>query len=160
MTKTELLLTSATLPLNAHIICGLHTVTNKRTNAIAVYHNTAYKRDAHNWLVSEFMLNNTVRRLVQGQGYSNAYKLVQTCAAAHAAEQKERVQMFVDIAYRLSNEYCYENIIALAEDALSEFAERVDGVTLERVNVADYNSNPAMVVKGSIQEPSGQEVKL
>lgn len=150
MTKTELLLTSASLPQNAYIICGLHTVTNKRVSDVAVYHNSAYKRDAHNWLVSEFMLNNTVRRLVQGQGYTNAYKLVETCAKAHYTEQAERVQMFVDIVYRLSNEYCYENIITLAEDALNEFAERVDGVMLERVNVIDYNSNPAMMVKGSI----------
>ena len=58
--------------------------------------------------------------------------------------------MFVDIVYRLSNQFCYDNIIALAEDALSEFAERVDGYILERVDVADYNSNPAMIVKGSI----------
>lgn len=149
-TKTELLLISASLPQNAYIVCGLHTVTNKRTDDIAVYHNSAYKRDAHKWLVNEFMLNNTVRRLVQGQGYTNAYKLVETCAKAHYTEQAERVQMFVDIVYRLSNEYCYENIITLAEDALSEFAERVDGYILERIDVADYNSNPAMVVKGSI----------
>ena len=150
MTKTELLLTSAHLPQNAHIICGLHTVTNKRTENVAVFHNSAYKREGHAFIVSEFMMNNTVRRLVQGQGYTNAYKLVETCAKAHYTEQAERVQMFVDIVYRLSNEYCYENIITLAEDALSEFAERVDGVTLERVNVIDYNSNPAMMVKGSI----------
>ena len=149
-TKTEALLTSATLPQNAYIVCGLHTVTNKRTNDIAVYHNSAYKRDAHNWLVSEFMLNNTVRRLVQGQGYASAYKLVETCAKAHYTEQAERVQMFVDIVYRLSNEYNYDNIITLAEDALSEFAERVDGVILERADVVDFNSNPAMMIRGFI----------
>ena len=152
MTKTEVLLTSAHLPQNAHIICGLHTVTNKRTESIAVLHNSAYKREGHAFIVSEFMMNNTVRRLVQGQGYANAYKLVETCAKAHYTEQAERVQMFIDIVYRLSNQFYYDNIITLAEDALIEFAERVDGVIIDRVNnpIGDYNSNPAMMVKGSI----------
>lgn len=153
MSKTDVRLTSAHLPQNAHIICGLHTVTNKRTEDIAVLHNSAYKREGHAFIVSEFMMNNTVRRLVQGQGYKGAYKLVQTCAEAHATEQQARVQMYVDIVYRLSNQYWYENIITLAEDALVEFAERVDGVIIERVENPlghDWHANPAMMVKGSI----------
>lgn len=150
MSKTDVRLTSAHLPQNAHIICGLHTVTNKRTEDIAVLHNSAYKREGHAFIVSEFMMNNTVRRLVQGQGYKGAYKLVQTCAEAHKAEQEERVQVYVNIVFRLSNEFEYDNIITLAQDALEEFAEMVDGVTLVRVPVKDFNSNPAMMVKGSI----------
>ena len=154
LTSTQERLVSAHIPFGAYIVCGLHTVTNKRNvyedNGTSVSHNTAYKRDGHNFTVSEFMLNNTVSRLVQGQGYKTAYKLVQTCAQAHKAEQEERVQVYVNIVFRLSNEFEYDNIITLAQDALEEFAEMVDGVTLVRVPVKDFNSNPAMMVKGSI----------
>lgn len=149
MTKTEELLASPVLPFGQYIVCKLHGVTNKR-NINAVYHNTEVVK-GHQFLAREFMLNNTVRRLVQGQGYKNSYKLIQTCAKAHEIEQKARVQMFLDIAYRLSVEDAYDSIITLTEDALCEFAQRVDGVRLVRVQaIGDWNSNPRLIVRGSI----------
>ena len=151
LSKTDLLLKSASLRASQYIVCTLHTDENKRHD-VAIFHNCDVKNAYHHFRASEFMLNNTVKRLVQSQGYKDGYKLITTCAKVYASEQAERVQMYVNIAYRLSNERTYTSVIRLAEDALREFALRVDGVIIERYPVSDayYSSNPAMIVKGSI----------
>lgn len=122
-------------------------VNRRREDGIT--HNTETS-ELHRYTASEFMLNNTVRRLVQSQGNKNGYKLVRTCAEGQAKVESERVQIFVDICKSQPMSIAQLPLIKFAEHCLKEFAQRVDGVELERVGrtTHEWCTNPAMRVKG------------
>lgn len=146
-TKTEMILMSVTGTIKA----PLHTDENKGLGKAR--HNCDVHRDAHPFNATEFMMNNTVKRLVQAQGYKNGYKLIQTCKASEMNRQIERVQIFVDICKKMNaDEREFDGIATFAEERLREFAERVDGVIIDRQPVSDiyWHANPGMIVTGTL----------
>ena len=142
MTKTEQILTSVT----GRIIAPLRTDENKGNGKAR--HNCDVNR-IHSFNATEFMMNNTVKRLVQAQGYKNGYKLIQTCKASDMPRQIERVQIFVNICQEMNeDDREFDGIATFAEERLREFAERVDGVVIDRQPVSDiyWHANPGMIV--------------
>lgn len=143
MTKTEQILTSVT----GRIIAPLYTDENKGNGKAR--HNCDVHNDAYTFNATEFMMNNTVKRLVQSQGYKNGYKLIQTCKASEMNRQIERVQIFVNICKEMNTEdRQFDGIATFTEERLTIFAERVDGVIIDRQPVSDiyWHANPGMIV--------------
>ena len=113
-------------------------------------HNTD-KTAMHTYTATEFLMNNTVRRLVQAQGYKDGYKLVQTCKASEKDAQIVRVKLFIAVCNEpLPKEVRELPLVLFVENRLQAFALKVDGVRLEREPVPQHywNRNPAMRVKG------------
>lgn len=146
-TKTEQILMSVT----GRIIAPLHTDENKGNGKAR--HNSDVHNDAYTFNATEFMLNNTVKRLVQSQGYKNGYKLIQTCKVSEMPRQIERVQIFVNICKEMNTEdRQFDGIATFVEERLTIFAERVDGVIIDRQPVSDiyWHANPGMIVTGTL----------
>lgn len=146
-TKTERILMSVT----GRIIAPLHTDENKGNGKAR--HNSDVCRDAYIFNASEFMMNNTVKRLVQSHGYKDGYKLIETCKASEMDRQIERVQIFVNICKEMNTEdRQFNGIITFAEERLMIFAERVDGVIIDRQPVSQsyWHANPGMKVVGTL----------
>lgn len=147
MTKTQFILTQ----VSGVIIAPLHTDENKGSGKAR--HNCDVARREYVFNATEFLLNNTVYRLIQSQGYKDGYKLVTTCKASEMSAQIERVKIFVNICKRMNAEgQEFDGIITFAEEALIEFAEEVDGVTIDRAttDMKYWHQNPAMKITGTL----------
>ena len=65
----------------------------------------------------------------------------------------ERVQIFVNICKEMNTEdRQFDGIATFVEERLTIFAERVDGVVIDRQPVSDiyWHANPGMIVTGTL----------
>lgn len=118
---------------------------NKKTT-VNVNHVSVVKVKGYRYNAQEFLLNNTVKKLLNSPSVKDGYKIL----TGDEKKDVERIKIFVEMVATQPQKTMDMPLIRFTEMVLKDFAKRVDGVDLERVGrtAGEWCKNPAMRVKG------------